>query len=409
MLKTLFFNPNPDGSTAGSGSSAPNNIQVTNSLPSLPKEAGGLSTHKSDTPTQIVKPHTGAEKPPDSVLALDFDTAKVDFGPGGDVEIIDDTKDNTTSASEAKSDSQGPKVKPVEPVKPATTQPVVQTGATNKTRDVSTYSPEVQKHLKSMSNTAFEWVKGILDNQNSEKAKVTDLETRLAEKSKEIPDSWINHTEAHILSPVYKEAKQDMDYAEYEYQHTRSQLSLLKAGKPVQLIVQYDADGKPVLSQPLQPSPDIEADIMLRLGNCQTAYNAARSKAEKSRTTFATDYNNSVAVIEDGRKKFFSWNNKPEGEQEVVQVNGKPTAIKQIKADFVSLIPKNFSDHPVVKLGADLFVGIQMYAAKIKSLEEENTRLKTIATDNRVAAQPSGDRSAVTAATNDEFNMDGMP
>lgn len=265
-------------------------------------------------------------------------------------------------------------------------------------RDYSGYSEAEVEVLKQMSNPAFEFATSRLKE--------------LKELRDKKPDSYLQHPQGYILSPDYNEAVQNHNLAQFEYNHYKTQLINLRAGKKWTRVLGYKADGSAVLSEQQDPTEEADVELSGLVNYAQQLQNQFSQKADQVRQGYTRNVEASVSALNTERAKRFEWVAKPELLDSKIEIEGMgEVPVKKVIEDFKSFFAPHFRGSPILDLTADMFVAVQLLKNQIKGLQSQLLGAEKLRKDV-IRAEPvveGGEGGAATVRGNGEFSTDGMP
>ena len=264
-------------------------------------------------------------------------------------------------------------------------------------RDYSIFDQDEQEAAKQMSNSAFQ------------------LATKLKKASKEGSEAmFYQHPEAYTTHPEYKKTQEDLSYAQKETQIWAQQLANCKAGKPFQQLLKWTADGKPVFSNPIEPTDEAEEALRQCVYELNQQTTKIKSNLDGFGTKYKQEYQNYSSNVQAERAKRFAWAANPELLDSTLDLGGEmgEKSVRQIKQDYVSLFPSHLSNDIAVQIGSDLLVAMLMQQTYYKSLEESTKVSSTISNEEeRVeptsGTKPKAQKSAFGSIS--EFSSASMP
>ena len=142
-------------------------------------------------------------------------------------------------------------------------------------RDYEGFSEEEQKVFGKMSNQAFDYVRPRLLEARSVKdfqAKVAELTTQL--EGKGLPQSYLEHPDAYLLSPKFKEAQANLQGAEGLLGFYNTQMLALKEGNNY---VDLVPDGKGGAAQ-VQKEANVQNELDLANKISQTNHDLSTAR-----------------------------------------------------------------------------------------------------------------------------------
>lgn len=286
-----------------------------------------------------------------------------------------------------------------EPKKSLTDGPITAApkGAEGVPFDYTGFTDMQVQHLKKMSNEAREYAVSVI-KENRELSKLKGGE-------------FLQHPEAYTLSPEFRELREQSFYAGQEAMHWEEQLIKIRAGQEWQNI-SYDPNGKMVVGPLQKPDGRIELRVQEALMKCRSVAERAEHSAQQLQTQYGERVKQDAAAINTIRAQSFGWVADPKGLEQKVDIGGgKEKTVKQIREDFLSMVPLYLRDTVGFQVAADCFAGIQIYGQTIRALESE-TKIAQIKTEEVRRAEPSAtERPQTGGAVNGikEFSLAGMP
>ncbi len=160
--------------------------------------------------------------------------------------------------------------------------------------------------------------------------------------------------------------------------------------------------------------PTIEDIEMVRqsLMKCQQAEQNTGAQLQQLPQQFGKIAQQDLANINQERARRFDWVANPELMKHELEVDGVgKRTVEQIRNDFISLFPAYHQRTVGVDVAADLFVAMQIYAARLKEAESGKAVAETLKAE---AARVEPTASARGKQSNPkfgvtEFTMEGMP
>lgn len=171
-------------------------------------------------------------------------------------------------------------------------------------RDLEGLTDEEKELFKNMNRKAYERLYPFYKKFRDKEKDLDELPTlreKLAslEKATPKPASYYDHEDSYLLRQDYRDALLENRQHQSVLNHWQEQLVNLKEGKPIHDLIQ-DANGNLQLSEPIQPTPRQEAQLLALIAQSQQAYQNHQSKLESlkaaSKQEF-TQYNTAVKTI----------------------------------------------------------------------------------------------------------------
>lgn len=224
-------------------------------------------------------------------------------------------------------------------------------------RDLTGFSPEDAALLKQMSNPAFEWTTAKL----KELAALNEAKTKQEQELAALRDSsnrWLyDHEEAYLLSPEYREQAAQVNLYNTEFGHWSRQLANAQKGNPVYNVT-TDANGKLVVdSTPIEPSPEIIAQIHANM----IAANGARQEMQSKLQSWQSGH----------KQKFQTFRQRISGLEQTLFPNGVTEEIKPQIEQAMQQFPAELRNDPMTRALGIASVLFKGYSARIKELESQ--------------------------------------
>lgn len=202
--------------------------------------------------------------------------------------------------------------KPVETPKETLEQPAdpedpidqVLAKATEMKRDYSGLTEKEKKIFKNMSNESYAELRPQYDQWKAlgfDSKKLTELQSE-AESLRKF--RYVDHPEAYKLSDEYVQASRIADNIKVVHNHWRSQLTALRSNKPVSLLTR-DAEGRLIPTEPMQPTPEVEAAIIEQLTKVSTDFQSHQRDMAELEASYKGNFDEYGRVLGDVHKQFF--------------------------------------------------------------------------------------------------------
>lgn len=222
-------------------------------------------------------------------------------------------------------------------------------------RDYTGFSAEETSVLKGMSNEAFTYATKLI-KENKELAKNRD-------------GLFLQHPEAYTLSPEFKQTQFDIRRASIEKQFWATQLEKCKKGEKFNDFGGIDENGNVKMGPEIEPSDAYEEQIRMNVGTCFNAEQQFSQKLQTHQAGFKQKYTQDLQAIQSEREKRFDWVKNPALMEHTVPIEGLGEfSLKQIKADFINLVPPYLRNSPATEVAADLFIALRLQDAIIQEL-----------------------------------------
>jgi hypothetical protein len=310
-----------------------------------------------------------------------------------------DTKEQPTGIlkppAEKKSGSEDVSKKLSENVKPVNLQD--KKGAE---RDYTGYSNDEVAHLKQMSNPAFEYVTKII-KENKELAKTKDT-------------TFLQHPDAYILSPDYRETVVNQQKLSTELSAFEKALIACKDAKKFVVPTGYDKDGNMQYSQEIEPSAAMEVELSKIVNNTANAVSSNNQKLQSMSGNFKERVKSDLKAIQDERHSRFPWVKEPKLMDYTLQIEGVgDVSLKNIKDYFMNLVPPYYRNNPVTEVAADLFIALRIQDAEMGQLKSAKGLSDTKVEEAKRGEPSSEIKNAADTAPEiggiKKFSLEGMP
>ena len=264
-----------------------------------------------------------------------------------------------------------------------------------KGRTYEGFDDEDKQYAKQMSNAAYDHFTKKL--QTLKTCKSTAEETQ----------DLLSHPEAYSLNPEYQQLVTDYDKASQEKAHWRKQLVAIRNGENWRSVEGYDKNGKIVHGRDeFQPTAESEIDVQAALTEAQTMSKSFSQRAQSIQHNHATNYKDSVQMLEEEQRKQFKWlEDKEMGKKTIDIPNFGKTSINKLRKTFLNVLPKVFSNHPMSDLDTNLWINNQIMAKQQLELTEK-VKKQTRNKKDMLRGEPT---SKASKADDDEvFTMDDL-
>lgn len=274
---------------------------------------------------------------------------------------------------------------PTAPAAPATSE------SANVTQQQSTeLTPYEQQLLNKMSKDAREYVVARFTENKQLAAEVKQAKTQLEEYHKNVlPASYYQNPDAYTLSPEYKSAAVDLQYASYEEQHWTQQAMRMRAGEDVVYDLAYDNNGQPRLTEVKvtpETAPHIEVQLQKNLAASMHAKQRESARVQNIAATYTQRYTQANENLNKLNAQYFK-----------AYMDPKSPRASDI-ANFKQFLPAEFREHPLTAPLAYSYAMVQDLLAKIKQLEGASQVKASIAADQAKAGPVVAAASSAAAA-----------
>lgn len=277
---------------------------------------------------------------------------------------------------------------PISPVQPAG-------------RDYTGFSQDEVKVLKQMSNEAFEFASKTI-KENKELSKLKD-------------STYLQHPDAYTLSPDYRQAQNEIQFATVEGNGWRDALLLCRQGKPFKLPQGINTEtGQLVWSDQLvQPSDTAELELQRLMTESYSIANQRKGALQQLATNFKNRVQTDTQQIQAEAARRFAWVSDPKLMDHIVEVDGVgPKSLKQIKEDFTSLFPPYLRNNLATDIAAHMMIAMVIQKAQLTAALANQQVAETLQKD-QLRAEPTssvrpGPKPEEIGGVR-EFSMEGMP
>ncbi len=259
-------------------------------------------------------------------------------------------KDDEKSKEEGKKLEDKPTTGGIKPIVPPT----------KVKRDYSGYSPEQVSAFKQMSDSAYKVV--------------TDLIKEKRELEKVKDSQYLQHPDAYVLTPEYKEQQQKLTLAQTETRWWEEQLALANDGKEIHDLAGYDPQTlRPVAGRALQPTAALVEKLRIMLGNSYQAHQQIAQQLQTYPGRYKEQITKDLSGIENFRHQQFGWVANPELLDYTMNVDGRgEIPLKQIAEDAKAMIPPYMRNHPLANIIGDMLISIKIQAAQLAEAQNTN-------------------------------------
>jgi hypothetical protein len=285
-------------------------------------------------------------------------------------------------------------IKPIEPSVSATTT----VAAKPLVRDYSALPPEIRDHAKKMSNEAFaattEYVKKLTAERDLTKSEIAEL------KKGRIPDSYLEHPDAYILTPEFTQAARASQEAQTIFAHWETQLNEVRQGALEYKPLVRGQDGGMYYGTPVKADANTETSLLKMFNAAQQQAMQFQGKVEAVKAGFTDKHNEAktwLQSMEQNSNQVFNDEKNP-----------LSAAYKQTLGQF----PSTYKANPLAPLLAKSMVanGQLMQMLQQANTAKTTPTVATVVAQQRKAAGPNmadigGDGNGVTA-NKDNISID---
>lgn len=292
--------------------------------PSTPEVSTDVETSQVETPS--------AEPSEDTSVEVPHDETKINT-VGAALEAFKRAREGTTAAK---------------PPGTATPKPP-------QARDFSGLTPEETSWFKNMGNQAFANLKPVYLEAKRLREENEQLKKSLNDASQ---NTIYEHPEAYQFTPEFKSYSQNAALIDQEINHWRQQLASARAGEAWTPIV-LDNEGKPVLGEPREASPEAESQIIDALTRAHAIKTDLGNKIQGIQGSFKTHHQAFVGKLNEITDKIFEGADK-----------------KQLEAAMntkLPLFPSIYQNRPEIKALATTLAVIDGLVLMLNQAKSSNT------------------------------------
>lgn len=336
-------------------------------MPDIKIEAPPTEIH-TEVPTQ-------APEQVDSSSSFDFDdiTAPVTKSK------TDDKPQEKPKESNKKPDEIPIEHKQVEESKPVQQElPIDDKSKAPAKRDFSVFDDEDKEIAKLAPNKTFDLLKERLPKlyafkkqAEDQKQEIEKLKAQLG--GKYIPDAWAEHPEAYTLGDEYRQLDGQYRRIDFEVKHWQDQMRALKRGESWRTLTGFDEKGNPILSEPIEGTPEHEVAISGAINDASFARQQVLQQANQIKDNFKNIHTQATSVVKDYLIK---------------AVDKLPAEQKPAKEDvelFIKNIPPQFRGNVMTEVSANLFGVIKKLSGELAKLKSSQNKVAAIASDAKAA------------------------
>lgn len=243
--------------------------------------------------------------------------------------------------------------------------------------DYSKFSQDEVRELKQMSNQAKVFTAKLIE-ENRDLKKVKD-------------STYLQHEEAYVLDPGFKETQAGAYLAQTEAQAWENALIAIKDGNPfVQPIGRDPKTGALIFSKEMQADTRDELRISQNLQACLNEYRNRTGQLQQYPVRYKQQIQQDLQVISDVRKSMFAWQADPKLMEFSIPTENGDKKVKEIIGDFKNKFPAYMRSHPAVDAAADLMCALVYRTAELNEALKGKGAAE-IKEDEARRAEPSSD------------------
>lgn len=254
--------------------------------------SGNLPFQGDTTPAAV---ESAVEAPGTDVTTDTFEAQSERMGWNKDAPATTNSQPATPTSTPAQ-----PSTTPAQPLRP---------GA----RDYNNLPPEDVAVFKQMSNEAYARLRPLYDQHREWEAKKAEREAKEAEKEKliaelkgqhfyDLPDAWQLDPEIQPLAQAQQQLAGEADF-------WQKQLAAIDRQEKIQLLV-VGQDGKPTLTQPLDPEPEHRALITRQMHDALTKHAQVSNQLTQNVQNFKARYQGWDDMVTEQTQKVFGAHEK---------------------------------------------------------------------------------------------------
>lgn len=267
-------------------------------------------------------------------------------------------------------------------------------------RDYSGFSNEEVSMLKQMSNEAFTYTSKVLK------------EHKEATKAKN--DIFLQHPDAHTLSPEFRQIQQDIYFLSKEAQEWSNALAKCVKGEKFKDINGFDQQGNVVYGAEIEPSSQVEELVRAKFNQCLTSVENNKGKLQQTAVQFKDRAQKDIEVINNERKQRFAWVADPKLLDYTLEIQGVgPTSIKDIRNYMINLLPPYMRNSVASELCADLFVALRVQGEELtqaqNSVKVADTKREEVLRGEPTSEVRKEPEPPIVGGKVREFSLSGIP
>ena len=175
-------------------------------------------------------------------------------------------------------------------------------------RDVSAYPSDIQPLLKKMANESFTLFEKTYKEANDLKVKTEEQAAQIKQiEDHGLPLSYFNHPRAITLHPFYQETTQRLGQIQRELGFWNDQLNKIEEGEQWQQLVEYDEQGQPVFSAPMEANPEAKKFVRNIIARGTSQGNDLEGKVASMVNGYQAHMAKVNEYIAGAHEKYFPW------------------------------------------------------------------------------------------------------
>lgn len=222
-------------------------------------------------------------------------------------------------------------------------------------------TPHEQQLLNKMAKDAREYVTARFTENKQLMAENKAVKAQMEQYHKNVlPASYYQNPDAYILSPEYKEAATDLQYASYEEQHWTTQAQRIRAGESEVYDLSFDKNGQPVhtkVTVDANNAPYLEVQLQKNLAAAMQARQQVTHKVNEIKTGYTQRFTQANENLNKLNAQYFKAYMDPKSPRSA-DIN-----------NFKQFLPAEFREHPLTQPLAYSYAMVLDLTAKIKQLE----------------------------------------
>lgn len=278
------------------------------------------------------------------------------------------------------------------------TKPIAPLGTQQKARDYTGFSPEEARMLKGMSNESFAYAAKLIKD-NKELSQLKD-------------STYLQHPNAFVLDPQFQRMQEDSKFFDQEAQYWQDQLALMAEGKAWKPLLRWDEQGNPVYGESREPTALDQEKVRLAMSRAYDASHNAKGQLQQMAQSYAQRTKAGDAAIQAEQEKRFAWIADPKILDQKVAVEGGEKTLRDIKSDFLGIIPPYHRGNVMADVAANLFTALMIYGNHIRTLQS-NKQIQQVKQEEVYRAEPTSSARPQTGGGKvvngvKEFSLEGM-
>ena len=278
-------------------------------------------------------------------------------------------------------------------------QQTAQQVATSHQRNYEALPPEIRDHAKKMSNDAFKATSEYIAKQRAENEKIA---AQLSEAKKGgIPDSYLEHPDAYILTPEFTQAASAAQDAQAIFQHWQSQLNEVRSGALEYKPLVRNQQGQLAYGTPVKATANSETELLAMFNAAQNQAMQYQTKVQSVKDSYASKYTEAKGWLNNLESASYQAFND--------EKNPLTAAYKQALAQF----PSAYRSNPLASLLAKSMVANGQLMTMLRESQQngKTNGAATVTQQHRNAGPNLGDiqgdgaapKAAADSVTFDDF------